>query len=161
VIVAVDGQRIRDTGDLMERVALRNPGDRVSLDVVRYGERRTLQVTLGAFENTAPQPTRAAVEPARDAAAQLGFSAAELTPNLARQMELRDASDGVVITGVDRNGPAPQQLLRLRIQNINGRSIETVDDIREAAQGLQPGATVSIRGLNPAGEETVINYRLR
>lgn len=161
VIVAVDGQRIRDTGDLMERVALRNPGDRVSLDVVRYGDRRTLQVTLGAFENTAPQPTRAAVEPARDAAAQLGFSAAELTPNLARQMELRDASDGVVITGVDRNGPAPQQLLRLRIQNINGRSIETVDDIREAAQGLQPGATVSIRGLNPAGEETVINYRLR
>ncbi len=161
VIVGVDGQRIRDTGDLMERVALRNPGERITLEVIRYGKRETVPVTLGAFENTVPEPPRAATEPERDAAAQLGFSAAELTPNLARQMQLRDTGGGVVITGVERGGPAPQQLIRLRIESINGRSIGSVDDIREAARGLQTGATVSIRGVNPAGEETVINYRLR
>jgi serine protease Do len=161
VIVAIDGQGIRDTGDLMERVALQNPGDKINLSVIRYGDRRNLQVTLGAFDNAPSQPARAAAEPQRDAAGQLGFSAAELTPTLARQMEIRDARGGVVITGVDRNGSAPQQLIRMRIESINGREIKTVDDIRTASRGVESGATVSIRGLNPTGEETVVNYRLR
>jgi serine protease Do len=160
VIVAVDGQPVRDTGDLMERIALMNPGDRVTLDVIRYGNRRGIQVTLGAFDS-APVATRPAVtQPERDAAAQLGFSAAELSPNLARQMEI-DGSGGVVITQVDPQGPAPASLQRVRIQSINGTDVRTIDDIRAAARNLRPGSTVSIRGLTPTGEETVINYRLR
>src|SRR5690606_4505721 len=85
VIVGVDGEGIRDTGDLMERIALRQPNDRVVLDIIRYGEPTKVTVTLGAFETTM-QPAPTAAAPARDAVAQLGFSATELTPNLARQL---------------------------------------------------------------------------
>ncbi len=160
VIVAVDGQRVRDTGDLMERIALMNPGDRVSLDIVRYGDRRSIQVTLGAFESTPAATAASASQPERDAVAQLGFSAAELSPNLARQMEIDDAG-GVVITQVDPNGPAPGSLQRIRIRSINGQAIRSIDDVRDAARGLRAGSTVSIRGLTPNGEDTVINYRIR
>src|SRR5690606_31864373 len=117
-------------------------------------------VTLGAFDSTPVATTATAAQPERDAVAQLGFSAAELSPNLARQMEI-DGAGGVVITQVDPSGPAPEALQRIRIQSINGQEIRTVDDIRDAARRLQPGSTVSIRGLTPVGEETVINYRLR
>jgi serine protease Do len=159
VIVGVDGVGVRDTGDLMERIALRQPDDRVVLDVIRYGEPRKVTVTLGAFEST-PQPTRAAAAPARDQVAQLGFSAAELTPDLARQMEI-DGSGGIVITGVDRDGPAPPTLARVRVQRINGQEIRSVDDLREVASRLESGSTVSVVGITPAGEDAIINYRIR
>jgi serine protease Do len=160
VIVGVDGQAVHDSGDLVERLALRQPDDRVVLDIVRYGEPTKVTVRLGAFEST-PQPTRAAAAPARDEVAQLGFSAAELTPNLARQMEI-DGSGGVVITGVDRGGPAPAAALTgLRISRINGQEIRSVDDLRDVARGLEAGKTVSVVGLTPAGEEAIVNYRIR
>ncbi len=51
VIVGVDGARIKDTGDLMERVARRQPGEQVKLDLVRYGrQERASAVRLGTFE---------------------------------------------------------------------------------------------------------------
>src|SRR5690606_312918 len=81
VIVAVEGREIRDSGELMERVALRQPGEVVELDVIRYGERERIRVRLGAFE-TEPAPTVASAAPERDAVARLGFAAAELTPAL-------------------------------------------------------------------------------
>jgi serine protease Do len=159
VIVAVDGQPIRDTGELMERVALRQPGERVSLEVIRYGARRTIPVTLAAFQSETPART-ASAPPARDAVGQLGFAAAELTPALANQLRIR-GSGGVVITQVERGGPAPQSLAGLRIERMNGQEIRTVDDLRSAAARLQSGGTVSIIGRTPDGEQTIVNYRLR
>src|SRR5690606_23330125 len=96
---------IRDSGELMERVALRQPGDRVSLDVVRYGDQRTLNVTLGAFEN-AVEVTTAPDEPTSDSVSQLGFAATELTPALANQLGISEPG-GLVVTEVAQGGPAP------------------------------------------------------
>src|SRR5690606_14518479 len=152
---------IRDTGELMENIALRQPGERVDLEVLRRGDRVRVPVTLGVFE-TEPAPSTAnAPRPTRDAVAQLGFSAAELTPALARQLEIRDGADGVVITQVERGGPAPQALLGLRIRSINGQEVRNVDDLREIAGRLEPGQVVSVIGLTPDGEERMVNYRTR
>jgi serine protease Do len=159
VIVAVDGQPIRDTGELMERIALRQPGDRVALDVVRYGDRRRVNVRLGAFENSAPARTAAAA-PERDSMGQLGFAASELTPTLANQLRIQ-GSGGVVITQVDPAGPAPRNLTGLRIERLNGREIRSTGDLRAAAESLRPGSAVSIIGRTPDGGETIVNYRLR
>lgn len=158
VILAVDGRPIHDTGDLMERIALMQPGDRVTLDIVRYGEAERLAVTLGAFESVAAPSAAAA--PERDSVGQLGFAAAELTPALATQLKL-DAAGGVVITKVDPSGPAPQSLGGMRIERLNGREIRTVDDLRSAADRLDPGDTVSVIGRTPAGEQVIVNYRVR
>ena len=48
VIVAVNGGPIEDTSDLMESIALLQPGDRVTLDLIRYGKvrRPILGVTI-------------------------------------------------------------------------------------------------------------------
>jgi serine protease Do len=159
VIVAVDGQPVRDSGDLMERIALRRPGDRVALDVVRYGERLRLTVALGAFESTPPTPPASAA-PDRDSVGQLGFSAAELTPDLARQLRTQ-ANGGVVVTQVDPAGPAPRGLLGLRIEKINGQDVRNMSDLRAAAARLSAGSVVSVIGRTPEGEQTILNYRVR
>jgi putative serine protease PepD len=46
-ITAVDGQQIKEPGDLSSTVLDHKPGDRVKLTVVRGGEQRTIDVQLG------------------------------------------------------------------------------------------------------------------
>jgi S1-C subfamily serine protease len=48
VIVSLDGKRIETVEDLFAELNRRKPGDRVSVVVVRDGDRRTFDVTLGA-----------------------------------------------------------------------------------------------------------------
>ena len=47
VIVGVDGKRIGTLRELRTAVDARRPGDEVSLEILRDGERRTIDVTLG------------------------------------------------------------------------------------------------------------------
>lgn len=47
IIVALDDTQIRSSGDLYSALRDYQPGDEVSVTVVRNGERRTLDVTLG------------------------------------------------------------------------------------------------------------------
>ena len=162
VIVAVEGQPIQDTGDLMERIALRQPGESVALDVVRYGKRERLQVRLGSFESEQPARAAATAAAPRDAVGRLGFAAAELTPPLARQLDLPADARGVVVTRVDAMGPAAQQLpVGFRIERLNGREIRSVSDLAAAAGTLKPGTTVSLVGRDRDGTQTIVNYRTR
>ncbi|HEX5521572.1 MAG TPA: PDZ domain-containing protein, partial [Longimicrobiaceae bacterium] len=159
VIVAVNGQPISDTGDLMERVARMQPGQDVALDLVRYGKRERVKVKLGAFEAERTAANRAEEKPA-DAVARLGFQAVQMTPDAARRAGL-SYSDGVVITAVDPMGPAPQSLRGVRIEQFNGRAVKTVEDLRSAAAAVKAGSAVSIIGTAPDGNRVIQNFRTR
>ncbi|MFL5869468.1 MAG: S1C family serine protease [Solirubrobacterales bacterium] len=47
VITAVNGQQINASQDLPRLISLLNPGDKVTLDVIRDGEHQQIEVTLG------------------------------------------------------------------------------------------------------------------
>jgi S1-C subfamily serine protease len=51
VIVAVDGERLTRTSDLADVISAKRAGERVTLEVVRDGERRTVEVELGERPN--------------------------------------------------------------------------------------------------------------
>jgi serine protease Do len=157
VIVGVDGQPIVDRGDLMERIAMRQPGERVNLDLIRYGRRERVAVTLGSFATEAPTRQTSAA-PAADAVGRLGFAAEAQ----AAQGRARGApAGGVIITRVDPSGPAPRILEGLKIEKLNGRDIRTVDDLSAAARGLTPGDAISVIASSPSGEQTIVNYKVR
>ena len=46
-IVGVDGKHVTSASQVADAVALRKPGDRLTLEVVHKGARRTVDVTLG------------------------------------------------------------------------------------------------------------------
>ncbi|HET8657231.1 MAG TPA: trypsin-like peptidase domain-containing protein [Longimicrobiaceae bacterium] len=160
VIVGVNGQPIKDTSDLMERVALMQPGQKATLNIVRYGHHRDVTVKLGQFATgTAEHTTSTASSP--DAMDRLGFGATQLTPDLAQRLGIQSATSGVVITSVDPMGPAAGALPRgMIVQRVNGKEIRSLEDLKAAASSLHPGSTVSIIGLTPDGSTTIINYKL-
>lgn len=57
VILAIDGTRVADQGDLLSYLYLEaHPGETVTLTVLRDGENRTIQATLGARPEAPVQP---------------------------------------------------------------------------------------------------------
>jgi serine protease Do len=160
VIVAVAGHPVEDPADLQEQIALRKPGETVSVDIVRYGERKQVNIRLGTFDNERAATSSAAPTDASPLG-RLGFGAQDVTPEMARQMGLKNA--GVVVVDTDPMGPAAAAHIGrgLQIESLNGKQISSVDDLRKASEGLKPGSTVSIVGRIPDGTETIINYRIR
>jgi S1-C subfamily serine protease len=55
VIVTVAGRRLRDDSDLSEVISTLRPGQRVRVEIVRDGDRRTVQVRLGERPLDAPR----------------------------------------------------------------------------------------------------------
>ncbi len=162
VIVGIDGEFVRDRDDLIEKIALRRPGDRVQLDIIRRGNRMRIPVRLDAFETTAPtrEPSTASRE--TDAVGQLGFAAAQLTPRIAAELGLRDATDGVVITRVDPSGPAASYLQPgMRIESINDRRVRSIEDLQAIARDLKADQLVTMIVLTQQGDRMIVNYYLR
>ncbi|HEV8241211.1 MAG TPA: Do family serine endopeptidase [Thermoanaerobaculia bacterium] len=161
VVVAVDGDPIKDGTDLTTTLARHQPGERVTLTLYRKGQKQDVAVTLGEFEHgeeaTKRQPVRKAAEET------LGFRVEPLTADLARELEI-DRTSGVVISNVTplsgafAGGVQPRMVLL----EINGQPVKTVADVDRIAGTIQLGQVVSLRVLSPqSGDELIINYRAR
>jgi len=169
VIVALDGQPVASSGELMEMVMRKRPGDRVALEVIRYGERRRVELRLDEYEPETADVARAP-RPAGDAGVEevsaaepgkLGFRAQVVTPEIARELEMERA-EGVVISAVDAGGPAAGALMRgMVLRRINGREVRSLNDLRAAADAVRPGQAVSVQVRLPDGQERIVNYRAR
>lgn len=171
VIVALDGQPVRGSGELMSLVMRKRPGDRVVLDVVRYGDRRRVELRLDEFQGAAaaeePREARRPavlddrrVEEAADPG-KLGFRAMAVTPEIARELRMERA-EGVVVSQVDPSGAAAEALARgMVVRRVNGREVRSLEDLRQAADAVRPGEAVSVQVRLPDGRETIINYRAR
>jgi serine protease Do len=170
VIVAVDGQAVGGSGDLMEMVMRKRPGDRVALDIIRYGQRSRVELRLEEYQaearrgqnerrgGAAPrvEEVESAAEPGK-----LGFRAESVTPEIAQELGM-DRAEGVVVSAVDAGGPAAGALVRgMVVRRVNGRPVRSLDELREAADAVRPGQAVSVQVRLPDGRETIVNYRAR
>ena len=161
VVVAVDGEPIKDGTDLTTTLARHQPGERVNLTLYRRGQKQDVTVTLGEFEHgeqASRRPTdRRAVEEA------LGFRVEPLTPDLARELDIERTS-GVVISNVSPLSGAAAGGVRPRmvLLEINGEPVKSVGDVERIAATVKVGQVVSLRALAPeSGDELIVNYRAR
>ena len=138
VIVAVDGRPVKSAHDLPKRIALRKPGARVRLRIVREGKVREVVAVLGRMpEEGAPRAARGGV--------RLGLVVAELTP--AERERLGASVDhGVVVRRVMPGSPAAQAGIQKGdvIYIVNGRKIRTVKDFEDIVAQTKPGGVLRI-----------------
>ena len=129
--------------------------DKVTLDIIRYGQRLRKTVELGEFESAAP---RAANRPVRARSEELlGFSAMQITPQLAQRMGVSANTTGVIVHEIDAFSPAAGYLVPgTQIISINGREVRTVQDVERVAESLRPGQVVSLVVRSGDTEEQVV-----
>jgi serine protease Do len=161
VIVAVDGTPVNSGTDLTTRLARYQPGERVRLTIVRDRRTRDINVQLGEFDRPRPEAQPAA---ARESPEQrLGFAVADITPQAARQFGLDEATQGVIVTGVARGGPAAPVLQPGDvIVELNRQPVRNARELERVARGIERGDIVVLRIRNrDTGNMAVRSFRLR
>ena len=101
IVIAIDGEPIEDTRELIDTISAMPPGTEVELTVIRDGKQSKLDVTLEARDAVDDDGSPDA-EPTRedDTAERLGISVSELSSQIRRIYGLEDEAVGVVITRV-------------------------------------------------------------
>jgi serine protease Do len=128
VITAVNGTTVKDARELARTIGMMPPNTSVKLDVLRNGGITTVSVNLGQM----PNEKQANVQP-EDQSPTSG------APYLGLQLAPADevtgsGSQGVVVTGVDPNGPAAEQGIQTGnvILDFGGRAVTGPGDVRKA-----------------------------
>ena len=121
VIVAIDGAKIKDTHDLLQKVGRIRIGTRTKLTVLRNGKEQEFTVTVSE------RPEQERLLARGKTSDYLGMTVQEITPEIARHFGLRSV-EGVIVTAVKKDGPAGKagieeqdiilQVNRTRIENL-------------------------------------------
>ncbi len=142
VVLAADGRKIENNGDLSRYIASKAPGTTVKLDVLHGKERKTASVTLGTF---ADQPSeRAADESGRS---KLGMTIRDLTPQIAERLNLPRGTRGVVVMDVEAGEAAEDAQLQRGdvIVSVNGQAVDGVDAFERAIDQARPEGRARLR----------------
>jgi serine protease Do len=142
IVLSADGRSIEDNGDLSAYIASRAPGTTVELEVFREGRRRTVKVTLGTFPEEGSDESEG-----DERGASLGMTLREVTPDVARQLDLPRDTRGLVVTGVEAGEAAERSGLARGdvIVNVNGRALETLDDFEREIERARPDGLARLR----------------
>jgi len=99
VIVEIEGEKIKDTHELLRAIALVPVGEKISVGVIRNGDRKSYVVTVTERKD---EKTLAKAEKAEEF---FGMTVQEITPEIAEHLELTGTT-GVIVTEVAEDGPA-------------------------------------------------------
>jgi serine protease Do len=132
VIVAIDGNTVKDSRELAQKIGTMSPGSSVKLNVLRDGSQQTINVTLAQMPNQQQAQAGSEQQDSSQAAPHLGLS-------LAPAKSAGAGNQGVVVTGVDPNGPAADRGIQEGdvILNVGGTSVSTPADVQKQLAQVQ------------------------
>jgi len=132
VIVAVGDSKVAKMHELPAIVAALPIGKPVELHVLRDGKPKTISVKIGRLTAKKMQ-VASAQTPEKQSADALGITVQELTPDIAKQLGVRENDRGVVVTSVD---PKSRNIDKLQpgdiIQEVAGQPVNTPKDLASA-----------------------------
>ncbi len=143
VITEVDGTPVADDRELARTIAAHDPGDHVTLTVVRDGEEIAIEVTLAQLPdenaNAAQEQQQAPQQQQEHAVQGIGLTVAPAN-------EVGASETGLVVVSVDPNGLAATTPLRqgFIILQANGMTIQTPDDLAQAINAAREADEAAI-----------------
>ncbi len=168
LIVRFDGKAVADNRALPRLVADTPVGKKVTIEYLRHGQKMTAQVMLGRLPgsgNTPPPkkgpPPKA--QPKGQQHSKLGLSLAAIDSGARAKFHLGKDVQGVVVIGVDPNGPAAEKSIRpgdviVEVQNQPVRSPEDV--AKRVDADFKAGKKVAVMLLNRGGSFAFVALRL-
>ncbi len=155
VILSMNGKPIVMSADLPHLVGALKAGSKATLEVVRDGKRKTLDLTVGAIPDEGKELSSLAG--AEQSSNRLGVSVVDLSEE---QKKANDIKGGVIIKDV-QEGPAA--LIGLQpgdvITHLNNQAISDAKQFTEIAKALPKNRSVSMRVLRQ-GRASFITFKL-
>ncbi|ODT57950.1 MAG: serine protease [Paracoccus sp. SCN 68-21] len=155
VITAFAGTEVADTRALVRRVAEAPAGETAQIVVMREGDELTLDVTLGRRETAQGGGTPETPDDEPSESDVLGMSVTVLTPEMATELGAPRDARGLVITGVDPEGPAAEKGLAAGdiITDVNQQTVATLSDLTDRIEEAREAGRRSVLMLIRRGGE--------
>lgn len=143
VIIQVEGEPIKTTAELQEKISQYRPGDKVKVVVIRDNEKKQFTVTL--------RNKHGDTEIVRDNNSTFG---AEFEVVSEKEKEILEIENGIKITKLD-NGKLKNSGMKVGfiISHVNKKPIYDVKDFVRETENARGG--ISIKGIYPNGEHFV------
>jgi serine protease Do len=138
IIVAYNDQPVTEVGSFRNRVSLTKPGERQKLTIIREGQRRDVNVTVGTLSQ---EQMLAGSAPASSSG--LGLAVQTLTPALAQELNV-ELDQGVVVTQVQPGSPAANAGLQpgVIILQVNKKRVATAEEFKRAIDAIRQGDNI-------------------
>ena len=135
VIVRFDGKEVKNMEDLPKIVAATTPNSVVNVEIVREGSPKTLSIKIETL--TDKQPTVVAK------ADPLGMQVQDITPELAKSLQLKD-DQGVLVSDVTPGNSAAESGIRRGdvISEMNRNPITNMKDYERLSGSIKTGDSV-------------------
>jgi serine protease Do len=151
VIVKLNGMEVRDANDLMNRIALVQPGSAVELTVIREGKEQTVKAKVARRDEEKlareGEDLQSGGEVPQESGtiAGLGLEATDLTDDMRQQYRIgKTPKAGAVVTRVDPEGSAAEAGLQEGdvILEADKRKVESAKDLRNIAAKAGKGRKI-------------------
>jgi serine protease Do len=165
IVTAINGETLSGADELRTIIGNMRPGAEVKLDVVREGNKKTYDITLGkrselfadAVGDSDSTPNSNAT-PASD----LGFSVMNLTDNIRRQLGDDAATvQGVIIRSIDAGSAAARDADLSEgdiIVRMNDTPVKSVSDFEKIYRGVKAGEPFIVQVVRPSTQGLVKFY---
>jgi serine protease Do len=134
IVLGLNGAQIGDSQELRLKIGMLAPGTIVKLTLLRNRREREVAVTLA--ESPASSEEQAGAREQSVPRQSLGLSVDQLSPQIARQLDLPPDTRGVVVTEVASGGRAEEGGLERGdvIQEVDRKPVATLDQFHRAIQ---------------------------
>jgi len=154
IIVTAGGKIVKKTAELLEVIGSKKPGDKLLIEVIRNGNRKSFQLTLKNLAGTTEILQQEDMESLRT----LGAAFETLTQTEMRTYGLRS---GVKISDIGKGNLAkagvPQGFILVRLNN---QYVSNQAEVTAIINTLDPGDGLLLQGLMPNGQPEVFAFAL-
>jgi len=156
IVVAINNKSVHNPNELLNTIAASAPNSTISVEAARDGKHHTFDVTLAERPGQRDLASSAGSGSDDDSDSRatprlsdLGLSAQNLTPSIARQLNITGVDEGVVVTQVQPGSTAAKAGLHLGdvILEVAGNAVSNVDDFNDtiAKADLSSGVRLHVR----------------
>jgi serine protease Do len=142
IVTEFEGKKLETPADLQRSVGLTSPGATAKLKVWRDQSEKTVDVKIGE----APDEREArAPSGGRPTKSPLGLEVRPITPEIARQLNLR-STEGVVVVRVDEDGPAADAGIQRGdvIREVNRKKVVSLADFERLTKDVKDGDRLTV-----------------
>ncbi len=166
VIVSFDGREVEDDRALPRIVAETPAGRTVDVEIIRRGQRRTLQVVVARLPDDAlietdeesPEP----LDENTQTSSRLGLTLEPLNGDSRRRYRVENNVQGVWVVDVDIDGPSGDKLrsgdVIIEVAQMEVRTAEEVEALIDSE--IQAGRSAVLLRVNRRGNESYIGVRV-
>lgn len=152
IILEVNGKPMTDSNQLRMTISMMQPGSEAKLKVVHGGSQRELTIKLRELPTEQAENNNQTDDRQR---ASAGIEVANLTPEMAQQLNLPATTTGVVVKRVNPSSPLADSGLREGdvVQEVNHQPVKNVSDFYNA---MHKDATNPLLLVNRGGRTLFI-----